>query len=337
MVDQTRALIQRWKIAFGEPPALTINFEQAMTDLTLAIVVATLFGSEPTAEPAALAAAVATLSEIFMRETMAPVLLPDWFPLPSKGRKRRAIRFLNETVDRIIRMRRASGAERNDLLSMLLLAVDEQGDGRGMSDHQARHEAMTLFIAGHDTTAAGLTWIGYILSTQPEVAERAAREVDAALGGRPATYLDIPRLNYLAQVVKETLRLYPPAIGIFTRQVVKDVEIGGYLLNKGSLVQLLSYVTHRDPRWFPEPERFEPERFEPGRAESIPAFAYFPFGGGPRVCIGNQFAMAEMVLVTATLLQHLRFELAPEQGPVKLKAQLSLRPEGGLRLRLHWR
>ena len=117
----------------------------------------------------------------------------------------------------------------------------------------------------------------------------------------------------------------------------QDVDIGGYWLKKGSLVQLFSYVTHRDPRWFPEPDRFEPERFEPGRAESIPAFAYFPFGGGPRVCIGNQFAMADMVLVTATLLQHLRFQLAPEQGPVKLKPQLSLRPEGGLRLRLRWR
>jgi cytochrome P450 len=337
MVDQTRALIQRWKVAFGEQPVVTINFEQAVTELTLAIVVATLFGSEPAAEPAALGAAVATLSEIFMGETQSPALLPDWFPLPFKGRKRRAIRFLNDTVDRIIRARRASGGDHNDLLSMLLLAVDEEGDGRGMSDHQARHEAMTLFIAGHDTTAAGLTWIGYTLSTQPQVAERAAAEVDAALGGRLATYQDIPRLSYLNQVIKETLRLYPPAIGVFARQAVEDVEIGGYWLKKGSLVQLLSYVTHRDPRWFPEPDRFDPERFESGRAESIPAFAYFPFGGGPRVCIGNQFAMAEMVLVTATLLQHLRFELAPEQGPVKLKPQLSLRPEGGLRLRLRWR
>jgi cytochrome P450 len=336
IVDRTCSLIRRWKATFGEQP-VAINFEQAMTDLTLAIVAATLFGSEPGAEPAELGAAVATMSEIYMLEVETPVLLPDWFPLPSKGRKRHAIRFLNETVDRIIRMRRTSGVDRNDLLSMLLLAVDEEGDGRGMSDHQARHEAMTLFLAGHDTTAAGLTWVGYILSTQPEVAEQAAREVDAALGGRVATYLDIPRLSYLNQVVKETLRLYPPAIGVFTRQAVNDVEIGGYLLKKGSLVQLLSYVTHRDPRWFPGPERFEPERFEPGRAESLPAFAYFPFGGGPRVCIGNQFAMAEMVLVTATLLQNLRFELAPEQGPVKLKAQLTLRPEGGLRLCLKWR
>jgi cytochrome P450 len=337
MVDQTCALIKRWRVCFGEQPFLTINFERAMTDLTLAIVTATLFGSELAADPAELAAAVDTMSGVYMLEVETPVLLPDWSPLPPKGRKRRAIRFLNDTVDRIIRERRASGIDHKDLLSMLLLAVDEQGDGRGMSDHQARHEAMTLFLAGHDTTAAGLTWLGYILSTQPEVAERAAREVDAVLGGRPPTQQELPRLSYLGQVVKETLRLYPPAIGVFTRQAVNDVDIGGYSLKKGSLVQMLSYVTHRDPRWFPEPERFDPERFAPGRAESIPAFAYFPFGGGPRVCIGNQFALAEMVLVAATLLQNLRFELAPEQGPVKLKPQLSLRPEGGLRLRLTWR
>jgi cytochrome P450 len=337
MVEQTRLLLDRWKLEFGAADAVTIDFEQAMTELTLAIVSATLFGSEPGAGPAELGAAVATLSEIFMVEVQAPALLPDWFPLPSKGRKRRAIRSLNETVDRIIRERRASGVDRNDLLSMLLLAVDEEGDRRGMSDHQARHEAMTLFIAGHDTTAAGLTWIGYVLSTQPTVAERCAGEVNAALGDRTAAYGDLPRLSYLEQVVKETLRLYPPAIGVFARQAVADVEIGGYLLKKGSMVQILSYVTQRDSRWFPDPERFEAERFEPGRAESIPAFAYFPFGGGPRVCIGNQFAMAEMVLVTATLLQRLRFELAPDQGPVKLKPQLSLRPAGGLRLRMKWR
>jgi cytochrome P450 len=336
MVELTRTHLARWRAA-AAAGAVVLDFERAVTDLTLAVVAATLFGSEPGAEPAALGSAVATLSEVFMREVQAPALLPDWLPTPLKARKRGATRFLNETVDRIIRARRASGEDRNDLLSMLLLAVDEEGDGRGMSDHQARHEAMTLFIAGHDTTAAGLTWVGYALASRPDVAARAAGEVDAALGGRPAAVADLPRLGYLERVVKETLRLYPPAIGVFSRQAADDVEIGGYRLRKGSLVQMLSYVTHRDPRWFPEPERFDPERFAPGRVEAIPPLAYFPFGGGPRVCIGNQFAMTEMVLVTATLLQAVRFELAPEQGPVKLLPQLSLRPAGGLRLRLTWR
>jgi cytochrome P450 len=329
MVDQTRALVQSWKTQCGQRPVLTIDFERGMTDLTLAIVAATLFGSKPSSETARLGAAVAALSEIFTLESQAPLLFPDWFPLPRKKRKRHAIRLLNRTVDQMIRARRSSRMDGDDLLSMLLLAVDEEGDGQGMSDFQARHEAMTLFLAGHDTTAAGLTWLGYVLSTQQEAARRAEREVDRELSGRPPTYQDLPRLGYLEQVVKETLRLYPPAIGVFTRQATQDVEIGGYLLKKGSLVQLFSYLTQRDPRWFPEPENFEPERFEPERAKSIPAFAYFPFGGGPRVCIGNQFAMAEMVLVTAVLLQSFRFELVPEQGPVKLLPRLSLRPEGG--------
>jgi cytochrome P450 len=335
MVEKAGLLLKRW--GGGGKSAFTVDFEREMTDLTLAIVAATFFGSDPGADPAELGAAVATMSDVVMQEAQTPILWPDWFPSPHKARKRRAIRFLNEFVDRIIRARRASGVDRNDLLSMLLLAVDEQGDGRGMSDHQARHEAMTLFVAGHDTTAAGLTWIGYVLATQPDVAERAGREVESVLAGRPATFADVARLGYLERVIKETLRLYPPAIGVFAREAAEDVEIGGYLLRKGSMVQMLSYFTHRDARWFPDPERFDPERFAPGRVEALPPFAYFPFGGGPRVCIGNQFAMAEMVLVTATLLQNLSFELAPDQGPVQLMPRLSLRPAGGLRLRLTWR
>jgi cytochrome P450 len=337
MVELTSSFVKRWRLESDAGRALHVDFEQAMTELTLAIVSATLFGSEPGAGPAELGGAVAALSEIFMQEVQSPVLLPDWLPLPSKARKRRAIRSLNRTVDRIISDRRAAGTDRHDLLSMLLLAVDDEGDGKGMSDHQARHEAMTLFIAGHDTTAAGLTWIGYVLSTHPDVAERVRAEVDAIPGGRPPAYEDIPRLSYLERVVKETLRLYPPAIGVFARQATADVEVGGYTVPGGSMVQLLSYVTQRDSRWFPDPERFDADRFQPGRVESIPAFAYFPFGGGPRVCVGNQFAMTEMVLVTATLMQRLRLALAPDQGPVALKPQLSLRPAGGLRLSLSWR
>jgi cytochrome P450 len=337
MVAQARDRLARWQGEFGTAKPFEVQFDREMTALTLGIVAATLFGSDPGADPRELGAAVATLSDLFMHEVQAPAVLPDWLPLPYKARKRRAIRLLNDTVDRIIHARRASREDRNDLLSMLLLAVDEEGDGKGMSDHQARHEAMTLFVAGHDTTAAGLTWVGHVLATHPDIAERAAAEVDTALASRPAIVADVPRLGYLERVVKETLRLYPPAIGVFTRQAVGDVEIGGYPLSKGNWVTLLSYVTHREPRWFPDPERCDPDRFAPGRAEAIPPFAYFPFGGGPRVCIGNQFAMAEMVLVTATLLQRVRFEPAPGLGQVKLQPHLSLRPSGGLRLRLTWR
>jgi cytochrome P450 len=232
----------------------------------------------------------------------------------------------------MIRQWREAGRDRGDLLSMLLLATDEEGDGRRMTDEEARDSLVTLLLAGHDTSAAGLTWCLYVLTQYPEVAARVRAEVDAVAGDRPLTYADQERLPYTEQVVKETMRLYPPTIGTFAREAAEDVEVGGYLLRKGSLVHLLSVITQRDPRWFPEPERFDPERFAPGRAEKIPPFAYFPFGGGPRVCIGNTFAMTELVLVTATLAQMLDFRLAPGQGPVEPAVGMSLRPRGGLRL-----
>lgn len=333
MVERTRRLLDRWEAAAGAAGTLEVDVEKEMTGLTLEIAARTFFDADVAGETAELGAAVATMSEVTVREVQSPLPLPDWLPLPLKRRKRRALDYLNGTVRRIIRERRASGEDRGDLLSMLLLAVDAEGDGGRMTDEQAREEAMTLFMAGHDTTAAGLTWAWYVLAKHPAVAGRAAAEVDAVLGGRPPTLEDVPRLRYLEWVLKETLRLYPPAIGVFTRQATEDVEIGGYPLRKGSLVQLLSYVTHRDPRWFPDPEAFDPERFAPGRVEQIPPYAYFPFGGGPRACIGTGFAMTEMALVVATLLQRLRVELAPGRRDVELLPHLSLRPKGGLPVR----
>jgi cytochrome P450 len=213
---------------------------------------------------------------------------------------------------------------------MLLLAVDEEGDGGGMTDEQARDECMTLFLAGHDTTAAGLTWTFYNLARHPEAAARVRREADA-YGGTPR-YEGLANMPYSELVVKESLRLFPPAIGVFLREALENVEIGGYRLAKGDLIQPISYVIHRDERWFPDPLRFDPERFAPGRAEQFPQFAYFPFGGGPRVCIGSQFAMMEIRLVVATLLQRFDLSLPASQGEAELLPHLSLRPQGGLRL-----
>jgi cytochrome P450 len=243
------------------------------------------------------------------------------------------MRRLDETVRRFIRERRASGEDKGDLLSMLLLAVDEEGDGGRFTDEQARDQCMTLLIAGHDTTAAGLTWLFYCLARHPQAAARVHQELDVVLGGREPTANDLPRLSYTERVVKETLRLYPPAIAVFTRQAFSDVEIAGYTLPRNSLVQLISYVCQRDPRWFPEPERFEPDRFLSERQRTLPQFAYFPFGGGPRVCIGNTFATMEMTLVAATLLQHLNVEPAAGQQEAQPAALMSLRPKGEVRLR----
>jgi cytochrome P450 len=167
---------------------------------------------------------------------------------------------------------------------MLLLAVDEEGDGGLLTDEQARDQSMTLLIAGYDTTAAGLTWLFYCLARQPQDAALVHQELDAVLCGREPTTNDLPHLSYTERVVEETLRLYPPAIAVFMRQTLADVEIVGYTLPRDSLVQLFPYICQHDPRWFPEPERFDPDRFLPERQRTLPTFAYFPFGGGPRVC-----------------------------------------------------
>jgi cytochrome P450 len=305
-----------------------------MTDLTLEIIAKTMFDAEVSAESSDIGRAVALLSEIATREMESPWTSPDWLPLPQKRRKRWAMQRLDETVRRFIRERRASGVDKGDLLSMLLLAVDEEGDGGRFTDEQVRDQCMTLLIAGHDTTAAGLIWLFYCLARHPQIAARVHEELDAVLGGREPTAADLPRLSYTERVVKETLRLYPSAYAVFMRQALTDVEIAGYTLPKDSLVQIFSYVCQRDPRWFPEPERFDPDRFLPERQQTLPAFAYFPFGGGPRVCIGNAFAMMEMTLVAATLLQHLRVELAAGQAEVQPVPLMSLRPKG--EVRLHW-
>jgi cytochrome P450 len=311
-----------------------IEFEQAMTELTIDIIGHTLFGADLGSEAAEIGRAVRILSDVALRETMAPLTLPDWLPLPGKTDKRWAMRTMDALVRRFVRERREAGTDVGDLLSMLLLAVDEEGDGGGLTDEQARNQCMTMFLAGHDTTAAGMTWIGLTLATNPEAANRAAAEVEEVLADRTPTFADLPKLGHVERVVKETLRLYPPAVGVFARQPTEDVEIGDWTVPRGSMVQILSYVTHHDPRWFPDPDRFDPDRFAPGRASSIPPYAYIPFGAGPRACIGNVFAMMEMTLLTAMLLLRFRLALAPGQETPKLDPKLSLRPLGGLRLLL---
>jgi cytochrome P450 len=213
---------------------------------------------------------------------------------------------------------------------MLLLAVDEQGDGTGMTDQQARDEAITLFNAGHDSTSAALAWTCYFIARYPEMQERLRAEVEAVLSGRPATFDDLSRLSFAERVVKESMRLYPPTTLLINREALADVEIGGYRLPRKGLAVMSPYVTQRDPRWFPEPERFDPDRFAPGRVENIPEYAYFPFGAGPHVCIGNTFAMMEITLVIATLAQRFQIELTPGQENIVAELKVSLRPKGGV-------
>ena len=206
-----------------------------------------------------------------------------------------------------------------------------------MTDERACDEAMTLFMAGHDTTASGLTWIWHALASHPEIAAEVSADLELVIGGGRPAFADVARLTFLERVIKETLRMHSPAIGGLTRSAVGPVEIGGFRLAKGSLAHLMSFAPHDDSRGFPEPKRFDLGRFEPGRVEANPQFAYFPFGDGPRVCIGSTFAMAEMTLVVATMPQELRVELPPGHEPVELVPRMALRPKGGSPLALSWR
>ena len=327
-VDYTRRMVERWR------SGVSLNIADEMTRLTLEIIAKTLFGLEVSADTNRLGDAVRVISQTYIREAANPFKLPDWLPLAAKRRKRQAIRTLDELAWSIIRQRRAAGDDRGDLLSMLLLAVDQEGDGRGMSDRQARDEAITLFNAGHDTTAAALAWIWYAVAKHPEVQVRLADEAATVLADRAAIYADVARLTYTEMVVKETLRLYPPTWAMVPREAVTEVELGGYQVPKGAWVYAFPFVTHRDPRFFERPEVFDPERFAPGRAEKIPQYAYFPFGGGPRVCIGNTFATMEMILIVATVLRSFRVQLAAGQPDAVPEPLIAMRPKGGLRVSL---
>ena len=327
-VDCTRRLGDTWGLQ------TEVDIAREMTHLTLEVIAKSLFGVDLDGRHAAqLGAAVRELSESFMREIRAPVQLPDWAPLPSKRRKRRALQILDDLIRDVIRRRRASGVDEGDLLSMLLLAVDEQ-DGTGMTDRQARDEAMTLFNAGHDSTAAALAWIWFLVAEHADVQARLRDEAQSAFGTRAATFADLRQLVYTERVVKESLRLYPSTWALFARETVEPVKIGGYRMPKGSLVYAFTYARHRDPRYFPDPTAFDPDRFAPGRIEQIPRYTYFPFGVGPHTCIGNHFAMMEMTLIVATLLREFRVALAPDQGAAEPELLIAMRPKGGVRVTL---
>ena len=273
--------------------------------------------------------------ERFLSQATLSFLLPKGIPLPKGPRLLRSRRRLNRVIQSIINDRRAHPVENNDLLETLLAAQDEQG--QRMTDDQLRDEIMTLFMAGHETTANALCWTWYLLAMNPEADQRLHAEIDNVLHGVPPSLADLPRLPYTEMVVKESMRLYPPAWGI-GRLALQDFELNGYRIPAGTNVFLMQWITHRDERYYPEPERFIPERWQddPIRRGKLPRFAYFPFGGGPRVCIGAAFAMMEVTLLLATIGQRFSFSLPPDSN-VKPLFSITLRPKDGLTMRLHRR
>lgn len=312
---------------------LDVDIDRAMTRLTLQIIAKTMFDSELDGQFEEIAEAVAVLSRVAFREIQAFVRPPIWLPTAYNRRKKRALQTLDRIVWEFVQRRRREGGDHGDLLSMLLAAVDQESGGTRLSDRQVRDELMTMLLAGHDTTAAALDWLWYLLATHPAAAQRCRDELDAVLGERLPTTEDVPRLAYLQAAVKETLRLYPPAVALFLRQCTEPLQLGGYLIPRHSLVAFSSFITQRDPRWFASPEEFRPQRFLSPDDETIPAGAYFPFGIGPRTCIGQGFAMTEMVLVSATLLQTLQVGTVPQTPRPEMEVTMALRPKQRLHLR----
>jgi cytochrome P450 len=255
---------------------------------------------------------------------------PFFLPGERSRRMREALAFLDRRVERMIADRRASGLDRSDLLTALLRARDED-DGTLMSDKQVRDEILTLFIAGHETTASGLAWSLYLLARHPDALARVRAEVDA-LEGREIGFTDLPGLGQALQVFKEALRLYPP-IAVFGRQAIADVEVAGCSVPRGTVLLVSPYTVHRRPEVWPDPERFDPDRFTPEAEAARPRCAYLPFSAGPRTCIGNHFALMEGPIVLATLLQHASFELAADR-PIEPEVSATLRPKGGMPMRV---
>ena len=327
MVQLTEQMLATW--ADGQQREISGE----MAGVTMNIITQTLFDASVGPEIEAVKAAILTaLHEVDHRFNQL-IPIPDWLPTASNRRLSRAMAITDRIIQRFVDARRASGEDKGDLLSMLLAAQDE--DGGGMNDKQLRDECMTLFGAGHETTAVTLTWALYLLSQHPEAESRLYAEVDAVLGGRPATLEDLNHMPYTDWVIRETLRFYPPAWAT-TRENTVDVELGGYHLPKGSIVFLGFLWMHHDVRGFDAPDAFDPERFSPAREKEIDRRAYLPFGAGPRVCIGNMFAMMEARLILATIAQRYRLSLAPGHT-VRPERLFTLRPKDGMPMILHAR
>ena len=324
MTEATRAMITEWQ------PGDTVDIDQKMMQLTLEIVGKALFSIDLTREAKKVGEAFTKVNHTFMKLNTKPfstmsVKIP-WLTTTRTLRNNTAI--MDEVVHKIINERRANpNYATDDLLNMLMEAKDEE-TGEGMSDQQLRDEVLTLLLAGHETTANTLSWAFYLLSQHPTVLARVEAEVDEVLNGRLPTITDIPQLRYTNMVIEETLRLYPVAYAIGRSSQEADT-IDGYDIPANAIVTLSPYLTHRHPDFWQTPELFDPERFTPERKAERPRYAYLPFGGGPRQCIGNTFALAETAIVLASIVQRYRLSLKPGH-PVTIEPLITLRPKHGL-------
>ena len=324
MVEYAERLQKSWT------DGATLDVSREMNRLTLSVVGKTLFDADVESRAPEVGAALTGVMESFWMLMLPFSRAIEYLPLPRLRRSRRARKRLDAIIYGLIRERRVSGADRGDLLSMLLLAQDEENEGRRMTDEQVRDEAMTIFLAGHETTANALMWTWYLLSQNPGAERALHEEVDRVLRGRRPTVADISALPYVERVVTESMRLYPPA-WIVGRRAIEPYAMNGYTAPARAIVIMSQWIVHRDVRYYPEPERFDPDRWTPAFKAALPPFAYFPFGGGPRRCIGESFAWMELMLIVSTLAQRWRFELVADH-PVLPQPLITLRAKYGIKM-----
>jgi cytochrome P450 len=326
MVDYTQRMLETWS------DGQTLDMHEAMMRLTLGIVAKTLFDADVSHEAEDVDAALAVLMGKFLRQAGMALLLPTWVPLPTSQLLKRAVGRLDKVIYGIIEQRRASGQMSGDLLSAFLQTRDDEGVG--MTDRQLHDEIMTLFLAGHETTANVLSWTWLLLGQNPEAEQKLIEELTRVLNGKIPTPSDLPRLVYTDMVLRESMRLYPP-VWVIGRRALSSFRLGDYEIPANTNMLISQYLMHRDSRYFPDPDRFDPERWRAGdaRAAALPRFAYFPFGGGPRVCIGAAFGMMEAVLLLATIAQKFQIQIVPGEK-VSMQPSVTLRPRNGIPVKL---
>jgi len=329
MTDCAAAMLAEWETRARREEPFDVSAE--MSRVTLRVVGKALFGIDLQEDAAEVGRALLAVLEYVNQRAYDFVPTPPFLPTRRNLSFRRDRRALDRVVYRIIESRRCEGPEAGDLLTLLMNARDEES-GEAMSDRQLRDEVMTFILAGHETTALALTWTWHLLAEHPEVEARLRREIGAVLGDRVPTIEDLPALSYARRVVEETMRLYPP-LPAFERQTLGEDTIGGYRIRGRSVVTIFPYLMHRHPAVWEDPLRFDPERFTPERVAERPRFAYLPFSGGPRLCIGNEFALMEAQLIVAMTLQRYRVRRAGDVR-VEPEVRLTLRPRGGLHVKL---
>jgi len=309
----------------------TVDISHDMMEIALEIVGEALFSSDVTDKVPIVDRNLTVANELGMQRVLNPFALPLWVPTPANIKEKKAIENLDEVVWHIIGKRRLTTEHYDDLLSMLMEARDEDS-GESMTDQQLRDEVMNLFLAGHETSANALSWFWYLLTQYPEEEQKLRDEVNGVLAGRTPTFDDLPNMPYTKMAIREAMRLYPPAWFIGRMSMEQD-EIGGYYIPPNTNVLISTFFTHRDSRWWDDPLTFEPERFTEANMKKRPKFAYLPFGGGPRQCIGNNFAMMEMQIIVPTLLQQFQLSLS-DTAKIESDPLITLRPKHGMPMRV---